>query len=134
MTWAAVMVALKKAWAWIKKHWQLFVGMAVPVVIYLVTRRPPNLSKVLDRVRDDYDKEISAIERANDQERKDKEAAVKRYQEALTAIEKKYQEKNESLDQQKRAEVEKILKDHGDDPDEITRRLSELTGFEIYVK
>ena len=36
------------------------------------------------------------------------------------------------LTQAKKKEIKKIIKENIDDPDEITRRLSQITGFEIH--
>jgi hypothetical protein len=40
----------------------------------------------------------------------------------------------EELDDKKKKEIEALVKKNKKDPDEITRRLSEITGFEIHVE
>ena len=132
--WAAVKVGLKKIWAWCKKYWQILLGVSISVFVMIFTRRGPDLSKVLQRVRDDHQKEVDAINKAHEKEIADREAAHKKYMSTVEEVEKKYREASEDLSSKKRKEIEKIIKDHADDPDEITRRLAEVTGFEILVK
>ena len=133
MMWSVILIKLKKVRAWIKKNWKLFAGMSIPVIVYLVSRKSFDMSEILDRVKSDYEKELDAIEKAHDSERKAREAAIKRYQSALADVERRYEESNQVLDSKKRKEVENVLSAFSDDPDEITRRIAEITGFDIHV-
>jgi len=133
MTWAATLLTLRKCWAWTKKNWQLFVGMAVPVVLFLITRRPPNLSKVLERTREDYEKELEALERAHQKEIELRDQAQKRAIEVMLKVEESYRAEQKDLNDQKRKEIENLLKSD-QSADEITKRLSEITGFKIHVE
>ena len=63
-----------------------------------------------------------------------REEAVSRMIDTMKKVEEKYQSSQQSLDAKKRKEIEKILKNNARDPDEITRRLSEITGFKIHVE
>ena len=86
---------LKKAWAWIKKNWKFISGIVVAFIIMAIARKGPNLRSVISRIKEDYEKEISIIEKAH--------------------------------------KKEKIILENSKNPDEITRRISEITGFEIHV-
>ena len=133
LTWLAFKTWLKKAWAWCKKNWKLFVGAAIPIAIMIITRRSGDISKILERISGDYEKEIEAIEKAREKEIASREEAQKRYFDSLEEIEAEYDKRKEKLAESKRKEIEKILKDHDGDQDEITRRLALITGFEIYT-
>jgi len=132
--WAVVKVGLKKIWVWCKKYWQILLAVSISVFVLIFTRRSPDLSKVLQRVRDDHQKDIDVINKAHEKEVADREAAHEKYMSTVEEVEKKYREASENLSSKKRSEIEKIIKIHSDDPDEITRRLAEITGFEILVK
>ena len=134
LTWLAVKAWFKKVGAWCKKHWQLLVGASIPIIIMLLTQRSTDLRKVLKRISDDYEKEIDVINSSHEQEIKAREEAALRYSETIAEVEKKYAEESIELDSKKRKQIEKILKEHADDPEEITRRIANLTGFEIYNK
>tara|TARA_R100000808_G_C2155555_1_gene168675 strand:+ start:24459 stop:24869 length:411 start_codon:yes stop_codon:yes gene_type:complete len=133
MTWVALSSLGKKCWAWCKRNWKLFLGIAIPVMIWLVARRDFNYSEITDRIKKDYEKEIGIIEEAHRMEIQKKEEAERKYQEAIAAIEKKYDDLEKQLSEKKKQEVKKIIEKNLDNPDEITNKLSELTGFDIYT-
>jgi aspartyl/asparaginyl-tRNA synthetase len=124
---------LKKAWAWCKKYWQLFVGAAIPILIWIFTRKSDNLDEVLERVREDHKKEIDVIDESHAQEIAARDAALKKYSEVIGAVEKKYEEAKKELSEKKKKEIKKVIEGNIEDPDEITKRLSEITGFDIHV-
>ena len=132
LTWISIKAFIKKAVAWCKKYWQILAGAAVPIILMLVFRKKGDLEKVLNRVRDDYEKEINVINIAQNKEIEDREAARKLYTESIKQIEKRYTESQKTLDRKKKKEIEKIILENANNPDEITRRISEITGFEIY--
>jgi len=137
MSLATAALWFKKAWAWCKKYWQLLVGIAIPIVVWIVTRRSPDLSKVIERVREDHKKEVNTLETAHHMEVEKREVARSRYESVLVEVERKYAEDNKSLDRKKKKEMKKLIEDHAEDPDadpdEITRKLAELTGFHVHV-
>lgn len=134
LTWLAVKSWLKKSWAFIKKNWQLFVGMLIPIVLYLVTRKGPDLSSVLKRVNDDYQKEIDLINNAHENEINKRDSLQEKYFQTIDEIDKKYEEENRKLSDKERSEIKKLIEDHEDNPEELTRRISELTGFKFTVQ
>jgi len=131
--WMSFKLFAKKSLAWCKKNWKLFIGAAIPIIILLISRRPGDLSKLLERIDEDYKKELEILEDAHSKEIADREDATKKYIDTLDAIEAELSKRNSELDTKKRKAVEKILKDYEDDPDEITRRIALITGFEIYT-
>ena len=134
ITWLAIKTFFKKALAWCKKYWQLLVGASIPVVIWILSRDSGHLDKVLERVREDHEKELGIINRSHEDDLKARDEAVRRYQETISEVEARYAEDSKELDSKKRKQIEKIIKDHVNDPEEITRRIASLTGFEIYNK
>ena len=134
LTWLAFKAWLKRVGAWCKKYWQLLVGAAIPIIIMLLAGQRGNVRKLLQRVNEDYEKEIDIINESHRHEIEAREEATKRYLETIEEVEKKYAEAEVELDVKKRKQIEKILKDHAEDPEEITRRIANLTGFEIYNK
>lgn len=123
----------KKLWAWCKKNWKFLVGLSIPLIIGIVAGRSPGARKIISRIREDYKKEIDVIDKSHEKELLDRAAATEKYIEVIEKVEEKYKEEKKDLDNKKRDEVKKILRDHKDDPDEITKRLSELTGFSIHI-
>ena len=133
LTWLAVKTWLKKAAAWCKKYWQILLGAAIPVVVWLLTMKSDSLDEVLERVREDHEKELETINKAHEDEIRLRDEALMRFKERLSQVEKAYVEANADLTKKKKKQVEDVLKRHADDPDEITRRLAEITGFDVHV-
>ena len=132
LAWLGFKTWLKKVWAWCKKYWQLLVGAAIPVIIMVLAGQRGNASKLLKRVRDDHDKEIEAIEKARVEERTRLEEASKNYIRSIEDIEKKYAELSDQLDEEKRKRIEGLLKDSEEDPEILTKKISEIMGFKLY--
>ena len=123
----------KKSWAFIKKQWKFFSGIGVAILIMVVARNSSGLKSVISRVREDYEKDIDVIEKAHKKEIEDRDTAIERYKSSMDQIEKNYKDRKETLDKKKAKEIEKIILENAEDPDEITRRISEITGFEIHL-
>lgn len=134
LTWIAVKASLKKLWALCKKYWQICLGAAIPLILMIIFRKKGDLSGVLDRARDDHKKEVDVINKIHQDEIKAREEAQKRYFDTIRDLEEKYKQAQGELESKKKKQVQKILKENADNPEEITRRIAELTGFEIYVK
>ena len=131
MWWEATKTWLKTAWELCKKYWQIFVGFVAAVFLFVVTRKTPDPREVLKKSNEAHDAELEAIKRAQEAERAAQEEAIKKHEQTVAAVEKAFEEANEELTQKKRKEVEKIIKQNEDDPEAITKKLAELTGFKI---
>ena len=132
LTWIAVKTRFKKACSWCKKNWKFFAGLVTAGLILVLTRKSVNFSKILSRVREDHEKEIDIIDRSHDLEISEREAAQKRYFEIIEELEEKYREAEKNLDKKKQKEIKRLLDKYNDDPEELTKRIAELTGFSIH--
>jgi len=130
--WISTSSWLKKVWAWCKKNWKIFVGMAIPIIIMLISRNGVDLKKVLDRTREDYDKEIKAIEDSKIKELEKRDASRRQYFSTVDEIKKRYEERRSELEDSKVQEVEELLQKYADDPKALTEKIRSLTGFSIY--
>ena len=87
--WLGFKAFFKKVKAWCKKYWQLLVGAAIPIIIMILAGQRGNADKLLKRIREDYDKEIDAIEKARLEELERLEKASTKYIKTIEDIEKK---------------------------------------------
>ena len=90
ITWLAVKTFFKKVLVWCKKYWQILVGAAIPVVIWLLTRKSDNLDEVLQRIKEDHDKEIDIINESHVKEIELREKALKDHKDRLKVIEEEH--------------------------------------------
>ena len=118
LTWLKVKYYLKKSWIWIKAHWEIVLGAILVIFVYATQRaKTSSMSKVLENSRKIHEEEINALHEIHEKEKEDLKKAEDRMIETM-----------------KKVEEESLVKKNKKDPDEITRRLSEITGFEIHVE
>jgi len=125
ITWLKFSIACKKFWAWAKKNWKLFLGMAIPLVLVVVFRKKIDLSVILERIQADHRRELDLIETAREEELKKIRLADKKYVESVRKIEEHYHEQLNALNDHERERIQEILYESGDDADVLTRMLAE---------
>ena len=129
--WSKTKFYTKKAWLWMKSNGHIVFVVALAVIAAIIARKPPNLGKLLSIKKDSYNAEITAIQEAHEKELADRDKALKRYDSALRQIEEQHAEDSEKLDTQKKKMIRNLIADNADDPDAITQRIAELTGFTV---
>jgi len=134
LTWLAIKLWFKKAFLICKKYWQVLLGISIPLILMLVFRKKSDMSKVLDRAREDHEKEVNIINSTHQKEIEARDQAQKRYFDTINQLEKKHNDSQTKLASKKKKQVKKILEEHSGNPEEITKKIADLTGFEIYVK
>ena len=117
---------------WIKHYWKVLLGIAMAILGMLAFRKKPDAESILRNEKESHQKELIAIENANELLKNKTSDAEYLYKKTFAAIEKKYKEKQEDMSENIRAEVERIIEENKENPSEITQRISELTGYEIY--
>jgi len=133
MTTFALKSTVKKIWAWCKRNWKFLVGLTIPLIICLLARRKFNYKEISDRIKEDYEKEIHVINESDEIEKSKKILAQKQYDATIAAIEKKYADREKKLSKAKKSEIKRVIEKNVEDPDEITRRIAKITGFEIHT-
>ena len=129
LAWLAVQAWLKKIWAWCKKYWQILLGAAIPIILMLIFQKRGDLSKILDRINDDYKKEIDVIENQHATEIEKRENAQKLYLETIKRLEAEYENASETLDSNKKKKIKELVEKYQDDPDGLADKIAELTGI-----
>ena len=96
------MLALKKAWIWIKKHWY------VPVLFVLVIvgsafsfSRNKKLIKMLEINKESYEKQIKAIEESHAAELKKRDELYAKYVETMKKLNEEHEVDLENLSKEK---------------------------------
>ena len=100
----------------------------------LAFRGRSNGIEVLENEKEANQKEIDAIKRAEEILKNKTRDALYIYERTVREVEKKFEEDNQTLSEDMRNEVRRIIEDAKEDPSEITSRISKLTGYEIYVE
>jgi len=125
---------LLKCCSFIKKYWQLFLGFIVAIITIFAFRKEEDPQEILENERESNKKELDAIKNSEEILKNKTADAEYLYKKTLVEIEKRHEEDQKDLTQNMRIEVKRIVETHKENPEEITRRISELTGFTIHVE
>ena len=131
MTWLTLKTFLLKAWAYCKKYWQILFGVAIPLVIWLATRNRERLDAVVDNANQAHRTDIATIDQSHQVEQAAVAQAQTNYQETVAQIEQEHDEAQIALDVKKKKRIRQIVRQYGDKPEEITRRIAALTGLRV---
>jgi len=128
------MIFLQKAWAFTKKYWQLALLILGAVAgVLLFRKQDTNFADDLKKIQDAHQTELRQIEAARAEEQHQHLVNEKRLQDSLEAVQAQYDSAKKDLDDKKKREIEDIVKQYGDNPTELARQLSAVTGFSIIL-
>lgn len=128
------MLVLAKIWSFTKKYGKYFALVIAVIAAYIIFRETKiDWMAEIQKIQDAHDAEIKAIDDAREIERQKNEANLKQLQDALAAVQKQYDDQMKEFDAKKQAQVTQIVKDYGDDPEELAKQLSEVTGFTVIL-
>lgn len=104
--------------------------MAALVIVYLLGKRQNRAELIQAKLTlKHYKQEKDAIVKAYETEKKLREEAKRKYDNAMQIVREKYKNDFNSINMQKEAEVRKKIKQAKNDPDEINRILEEELGI-----
>ena len=129
MTWLSIKTFFAKLWAWCKKYWQILLGISIPIAIWIITRNKSPVREVVEKANKQHTEEVNTIERAHQVQTEMIEAAHQRHDAKVAQIIAAHESELIELDESKKKRIEQIVKNYESDPDEITKRISALTGI-----
>jgi peptidoglycan hydrolase CwlO-like protein len=128
------MTKLRKIWSFLKTHWYIPLALIGAILLLFVSRgNSKALMEIIRRSRDTHKKEVEKLDEIQAEEIQKRDLAIKRFHSTIAEVEKKFEESNQSLDRKKKKEIKKIVEEVGDNPEELTKRISALTGFGIVL-
>ena len=106
---------IKKWWdiasVWCRQHWRWLVMLAALVIVYLLGKRQNRVELLQAKLAlKHYQQEKDAIIKAYDTEKKLREQAKQKYDDAMKAVSERYANDFNSINMQKEAEIRKKLK------------------------
>ena len=124
---------IKKWWdiasVWCRQHWRWLVMLAALVIVYLLGKRQNRVELLQAKLAlKHYQQEKDAIIKAYETEKKLREQAKQKYDDAMKAVSERYANDFNSINMQKEAEIRKKLKQAKNNPSEIDRILEEELG------
>ena len=128
------MLLLKKWWkivsVWCRQHWRWLLFAFAFIVVYFIGRRKSKVELIQAKLAlKHYQQEREAIEKAYETEKKLREDAKRKYDNAIISVREKYKGEFDSLIIEKELEVRKKLKQAKNNPSEIDRILEAELGI-----
>jgi len=125
---------IKKWWdiasVWCRQHWRWLVMIAALVIVYLLGKRQNRAELIQAKLTlKHYQQEKGAIIKAYETEKKLREQAKHKYNNAMAAVREKYKGEFDSLIIEKQFEVRRRLKEAKNNPAEIDRILEAYLGI-----
>ena len=125
---------LKKSWVWLKAYWYVPVIAILAIITLVITRKPPQWAfDMIQKNRETAERERAAIDDAEREADKTKQAAEDRFNSVVGEIEKNHTERKNELNRKKEREIKKIIKASGNDPAVITDEIAEKFGFTVVL-
>ena len=121
------MVVLKKIWVFLKTHWY------IPVIIFvgiIIKSKSDSLLKIIDVQKESYEKQLTAIEAAEQQKIEENQRIEKEYEKATQKIEQEYDKMNKEVSDRQKDIIKKTVKKFHSDPDVLAKELSEKFGIQ----
>ena len=128
------MLLVKKWWdiasVWCRQHWRWLVMIAALIVVYLLGKRQNRAELIQAKLTlKHYKQEKDAIVKAYETEKKLREQAKQKYDNAMKTVREKYKGEFDSLIIEKEFEVRKKLKQAKNNPSEIDKILEDELGI-----
>jgi len=125
---------IKKWWdiasVWCRQHWRWLVMIAALIVVYLLGKRQNRAELIQAKLTlKHYKQEKDAIVKAYETEKKLREDAKRKYDNAIISVREKYKGEFDSLIIEKEFEVRKKLKQAKNNPSEIDKILEDELGI-----
>ena len=125
---------IKKWWdiasVWCRQHWRWLVMLVAVVIVYLLGKRQNRVELLQAKLAlKHYQQEKDAIIKAYETEKKLREEAKRKYDNAMRAVNERYANDFNSINMQKEAEIRRRLKQAKNNPSEIDKILEAYLGI-----
>jgi F0F1-type ATP synthase membrane subunit b/b' len=127
-----MIIVLKKIGVFVKHYWYIPL-LALAAILLFIFGRGGQALELYKRMRGNYSEEIKKLQEQTEQERQEKEAALKKYNEVLSQLEKQYSEQSKKLKDEEKKQVKEIIEQYKNDAEGMTQQLAQEFGF-VYQK
>lgn len=125
---------LKKLWVWLKAYWYVPVIAILAIITLVITRKSPQWAfDMIQKNRETAERERAAIDNAEREADKTKQAAEDRFNSVVGEIERNHADRKKELDRKKEREIKKIIKSSGNNPAVITNEIADKFGFTVVL-
>tara|TARA_Y100000310_G_C20369134_1_gene662696 strand:+ start:172 stop:588 length:417 start_codon:yes stop_codon:yes gene_type:complete len=125
----------KKAWIKAKTYWWILVlglGLVIGFLMWLLSRNGAfvgTLMDLLESKRDAHDQELETLNHIHMTEVAEKNERMKEHQKRLVELEKEFENREEKLDKEKKAELKSLVDKSYNDPEKLAKEIAEVFGL-----
>lgn len=124
-----IKVFFKKFWGWIIAFFAAIFG----ALFFVNNKRKDAEAKALKDIIDSHNKEINEIKETVAEEHVKLAENEKQYKETMETIQDQYEEASQDLSNKKKEQISQLVRDYGKNPNELAKKLSDVTGFKIIL-
>ena len=130
MSWLVAKKAVKSSWVWLKTYWHVPLLVIWSTVVYVLSKRnTAALVEVMEARKESYEKQINELKTRHNNEIIERDRLIKQYHETVSAIEKKYEEKQKKLKAKEKRKIKEIVRKSKGEPDVIKAEIEKSFGF-----
>ena len=136
MTWLAVKIFFKKAWATICKYWQYFALAVYTIAIYILFKKNKNteaIKSAFDASKKSHKAELEAINNAHKEELVKRDKIIDDYHTTIMKLDDEYKKQKLKLHEWEKKKVKKIVEETHNDPEGRVKKIAEEFGFELVL-
>jgi predicted nuclease with TOPRIM domain len=128
------LIDMSKLFPFFKANWKYFGLTIVTILVMLFLQKEKiSLTQQLQSTRSAYEERINQIEIARKEERRQNDEALLQLKKKLADVQKQYDDAKVELEKKKKEEIKDLVEKYADDPEELAKKLSEVTGFKIIL-
>jgi len=138
ISWLATKLFLQKILLWCKKYWQVLLGAAIPIILYVVSSgKNRQLQEVLEKTKEAHLRDVDALEASHKkqleikrQEIEAKELAAITLANHISEIEIEYNVNRKDLSNRKKKELDRLLSEDNE-AEEVSTGLANIFGIDV---
>lgn len=135
MTWKRFKRGVLKTFSFIRRYgWIILAGTAIVALFFLFRSAAArqlidDMWSIIQRERLLHKEYVEELDAITEREREERRRASQRALNAVKAAEEQFRERNKELDKKKKREIERLVRDVGDDEEALSKRLAEEFGI-----
>lgn len=128
----SVKLFFSNLWDWCKRYWQFIIGALSAVVLFLFFRKRITTSpELVDNLVSTHNSEINIADRSHQLQSELIDRARDRHLESIDNIIEDNNREAASIEIREANRAHNLLRENENNPDEITRRLGDITGIKV---
>ena len=117
--------ALEKAWAFVKRYWQFFLGLSVGLIVLAVSRDSRGIANAFKKFKessDEMNQNSLEIERQQDEKALD---AIDEFTKEVREAEKEHKDSSEKIENESRDRVSNLLEEESESRGTIADKIND---------